>query len=260
MLPEPISEPVAARVLLVEDDVTLRLWIAEELRDAGFTVIEAKNADEASTLFASGSLVDLIFSDVRMPGSMNGLEFARQVKAQHPTLPIVITSGDLGPEGTGGVGPLIKKALLRRPGNRPAIGSVGPFPAGWRPMSQECILLAEDDILVRHPLAEYLRECGYKVVEASGSDEARQILKDGAITVDVVLADIDHQQGSGFALASWIRANFPSIDVVLAGTVAKATEKAGDLCEEGPAVSKPYDHQLVLDRIRRLRAARDRAG
>jgi DNA-binding response OmpR family regulator len=124
----------------------------------------------------------------------------------------------------------------------------------------DCILLVENDILVRHPLAEYLRECGYRVVEASDPDEALQLLEDGSITVDVVLADVDRQQGNGFALATWIRTKFPNVDVVLAGTVAKATEKAGDLCKEGPAVAKPYDHQLVLDRIRRLRAARDHTG
>jgi DNA-binding NtrC family response regulator len=124
----------------------------------------------------------------------------------------------------------------------------------------DCILLVEDDILVRHPLAEYLRECGYRVVEASDPDEARQLLEDGSIAVDVVLADIDRRHGNGFALATWIQTRFPNIDVALAGTVAKATEKAGDLCKDGPAVAKPYDHQLVLDRIRRLRAARDRTG
>jgi two-component system, response regulator PdtaR len=109
MLPESKPEPVAACVLLVEDEVMLRVWIAEELRDAGFTVIEATNADEASAIIVSGTPVDIIFSDVRMPGSMDGLEFARWVRAQHPTLPIVITSGDRGPGGTDGLAPLLKK-------------------------------------------------------------------------------------------------------------------------------------------------------
>ena len=127
-------------------------------------------------------------------------------------------------------------------------------------MSQECILVVEADVLVRHPLAEYLRECGYKVLEASDPDEARQILEGGSIDADIVLADIDGLGSSGFALANWIRTNAPGTDVILAGTVAKATEKAGDLCEEGATKSKPYDHQLVLDRIRRLRAARERNG
>jgi DNA-binding response OmpR family regulator len=123
---------------------------------------------------------------------------------------------------------------------------------------QDCILIVEPDLLVRHPLAEYLRECGYRVLEATDADEARQLLSDARISVDVVLADVDAPGGSGFALAGWIRANHPSIDVILAGTVAKATEEAGNLCQEGPTASKPYDHQLLLDHIRRSRAARDR--
>jgi CheY-like chemotaxis protein len=60
MLPESKPEPVAACVLLVEDAVALRVWIAEELRDTGFTVIEAKNADEANAIVDSGGGVRLV--------------------------------------------------------------------------------------------------------------------------------------------------------------------------------------------------------
>jgi DNA-binding NtrC family response regulator len=123
---------------------------------------------------------------------------------------------------------------------------------------QDCILIVEPDLLVRHPLAEYLRECGYRVLEATSADEARQLLTDGSMSIDIVFADVDAPGGSGFALAGWMRANHPAIDVILAGTVARATEKAEDLCEEGPTASKPYDHQLLLDHIRRSLAARDR--
>jgi len=56
-------------------------------------------------------------------------------------------------------------------------------------------------------------------------------------------------------LATWIRANYAGVQVILAGTVDAATEKAGDLCEDGPALSKPYAPQLLLDRIRRALAA-----
>lgn len=125
---------------------------------------------------------------------------------------------------------------------------------------QECILLVESDVLIRRPLAEYLRECGFRVIEAHDAHEARQVLTNGAAKVHIVLADIDHQAGSGFALAGWIRTDHPEIQVLLAGTIAKATEKAGDLCDQGPHVSKPYDHQLVLDRIKRSLAARERSG
>jgi DNA-binding LytR/AlgR family response regulator len=62
----------------------------------------------------------------------------------------------------------------------------------------------------------------------------------------------------GFGLAKWIRDHRPGLDVILAGTVSRAVDAAKDLCEEGP-VPKPYESQVVYDRIRRLLAARKRA-
>jgi DNA-binding response OmpR family regulator len=120
------------------------------------------------------------------------------------------------------------------------------------------LLLVDGEELVRAPLAQYLRECGYRVLEAFNVEEARRILSDGSQIVDIVLADIGTLGEEGFAFASWVRKNKPGIRVVSAGTVAAAARKAGDLCEEEPPIRKPYDHQLVLDRIRRLLAERDR--
>lgn len=125
-------------------------------------------------------------------------------------------------------------------------------------MKQECVLLVEADILIRHPLSEYLRECGYVVVEAIDAEEARKLLSEGKVPVDIVLADANPSGDSGFVLASWIRANRPAVKIILAGTVTKAAEKAGDLCEDGPGLAKPYDHRLVLDHIRRSIAERSR--
>jgi DNA-binding NtrC family response regulator len=127
-------------------------------------------------------------------------------------------------------------------------------------MTASTLLIVEPDILVRHPLAEYLRECGYQVLEAQGAAEAHRLLTSGAIEVDVVLADAGAAGDGAFALASWIRGHQPQVQVILAGTVAKAAEKAGDLCEEGPALAKPYDHRQVHDHIMRLIAARERGG
>ncbi|HMA13863.1 MAG: response regulator transcription factor [Bacteroidota bacterium] len=123
-------------------------------------------------------------------------------------------------------------------------------------MAVSCILLVEADVLVRNPLAEYLRDCGFRVLEASGAGEARRLLTEGTQTVDVVLADADAP--GAFALARWIRESFPSLKLVMAGSPATAAEEAGALCDDGPLLAKPYDPQIVLDRIRRLLAARDR--
>jgi DNA-binding NtrC family response regulator len=123
-----------------------------------------------------------------------------------------------------------------------------------------CIMVVDADILVRHPLAEYLRECGYRVVQAANLDEARKLFtqRRRRLTIDVVLADVSTAGAeNAFAFAAWVRANRPGVEVIIAANVDAAAEKAGELCDEEP-LKKPYDHQLVLDRIRRSIAARDR--
>jgi DNA-binding NtrC family response regulator len=125
---------------------------------------------------------------------------------------------------------------------------------------QETVLVVEDDVLVRMPIAQYLRDCGYKVIEAADADEAMAVLLHREIIVDVVFSDIE-MPGSidGFGLAKWIRANRPGLDVLLAGTVPRAVEGAESLCEQGP-IKKPYEAQTVHNHIRRLLAARNVAN
>ena len=85
-------------VLVVEDDMLIRLMITDELRDRGFGVIEAANADEAVILLQSQAPVDLVFTDVRMPGSMDGIGLAKLVRETRPELKVVVASGDLPPD------------------------------------------------------------------------------------------------------------------------------------------------------------------
>ncbi|WP_028231231.1 response regulator [Paraburkholderia mimosarum] len=125
-------------------------------------------------------------------------------------------------------------------------------------MSVPNILIVDADICVRTPLAEYLRECGYLVMEAVDSGEARSLLADDPSAVDIVLADVGGEERSGFALAKWIRGRFPDIRVILAASIAGSVERAARLCDEGPALSKPYDHRVVLAQIQRLRAGAKR--
>jgi len=127
------------------------------------------------------------------------------------------------------------------------------------PSNKETILVVEDDILVRMPIAHYLRDCGYKVIEAANADEATTVLLHQETRIDIVFSDIE-MPGSidGFGLAKWVRDHRPGLDVILAGTVSRAVDAAKDLCDEGP-VPKPYESQVVYDRIRRLLAARKRA-
>jgi DNA-binding response OmpR family regulator len=111
-------------------------------------------------------------------------------------------------------------------------------------------------VAVRHPLAEYLRGCGFTVFEAANGDEARRALQ-ASLNIEIVLADMS-TDGSGFFLRKWIKDENLPVEVILAGSVGKAVQHAGDLCTEGPALAKPYDHRLVLEHIRQILARRDR--
>lgn len=84
---------MSATVLIAEDDAFVRIVIADFLRDAGYQVIEARNADDAIATLQSGAAIDLLFTDVRMPGSMDGCGLARLVRAQWPATRVIITSG-----------------------------------------------------------------------------------------------------------------------------------------------------------------------
>jgi len=86
------------RILLVEDEVLIRSLFAEALRDAGCQVVEAARADEALSYIHAGSDIDLVFSDVRMPGDIDGMELMRVLGSLRPSLPVILTSGNLGPE------------------------------------------------------------------------------------------------------------------------------------------------------------------
>ncbi len=116
------------------------------------------------------------------------------------------------------------------------------------------ILIVEGDVLIRHPLAEYLRECGYKVAEALDAAEAIKLLGHEALPIDIVLS----RGEGGLEIAAWVRANDPDIEVFLTGSVERETEKAGELCEDGAAGTMPYEHKFVLERIRQLMGARSK--
>ena len=79
--------------MIAEDEFIIRLTIAEFLRDEGYDVIEMANADEALDVFRAGIPIALLFTDVRMPGSMDGCALAQKVRADWPATPVVLTSG-----------------------------------------------------------------------------------------------------------------------------------------------------------------------
>ena len=86
-----------AVVLIVEDEWVVRMVGADALIDAGYEVIEAASADEALGILEAGDDIQVLFTDIRMPGRMDGLALAHLVHDRWPRIRILLTSGDTWP-------------------------------------------------------------------------------------------------------------------------------------------------------------------
>src|SRR6202048_3018081 len=84
-------------ILVVEDEMLLRMRAVDMVEDAGFTPIEAINADDALAILESRSDIELLFTDIQMPGSMDGLQLAHAVHERWPSIKIILVSGQLTP-------------------------------------------------------------------------------------------------------------------------------------------------------------------
>jgi CheY-like chemotaxis protein len=80
-------------VLVVEDELLLKMNVSEELSEAGYDVLNASNADEAIKILEKRNDIHTIFTDINMPGSMDGLKLASAVRHRWPPVNIIITTG-----------------------------------------------------------------------------------------------------------------------------------------------------------------------
>jgi PAS domain S-box-containing protein len=87
------NERATGSVLLVEDDDNVASLVSEMLRELGYDVMRAESAERALTALASDRNVDVVFSDIMMPGGMNGVELAKEIRRRRPDIPILLTSG-----------------------------------------------------------------------------------------------------------------------------------------------------------------------
>lgn len=91
--PPPDAAPRAPTVLMVEDEILIRMPIGDFLRGCGYRVLEASTGDEAQQLLLSGEAPDVLFSDISMPGMVGGFELAEWVRERFPQMKIILTSG-----------------------------------------------------------------------------------------------------------------------------------------------------------------------
>ena len=116
------------------------------------------------------------------------------------------------------------------------------------------ILILDDDVIARSAVAAYLRECGYTVIEAANAKDAKEMLDSAKFDIDIVIcATNDLASANRFEFSQWTRQHHPKVRVLVAATLEKTAKLAADICEEGPHLRKPYEHQNLVEWVKRLR-------
>ena len=92
-----LAHSIVRAVVLVVDEMLLRMSAVDMVEDAGYASVEAVNADEAVAILESRSDIALLFTDIQMPGSMDGLKLAQTVHRRWPPIKIILVSGQLKP-------------------------------------------------------------------------------------------------------------------------------------------------------------------
>ncbi|KAK45575.1 histidine kinase [Caballeronia jiangsuensis] len=245
------STPIAGgteTILVVEDDQKVQATVIEMLTDLGYTVLKADNADQALVVLSSGVHVDLVFTDVVMPGSLKSPEMARRAVESRPHLKVLFTSGytQNAIVHGGRLDPGVE--LLSKPYSREdlafkirqMLGSSGNAlrePAdAEKPTVAMRILVVEDDSPTREAVSELLVMLGHDPVGAGNADEALQALT--RTPFDVLLTDINLPDMAGTVLARLALKRIPTIRIIFASGDAVLPEEVQDF--QWQSLRKPY--------------------
>ena len=259
---EPEHTPVVAggneTILVAEDNEGVRDTVVSMLVELGYRVLKAKDAASAMNVLESGVRIDLLFTDVVMPGEMRGPELAARARERIPGLAVLFTSGYTedallhGGKLEDGIDLLSKpytaESLARKLrqvlSNRDQNGSDS---AGVRRRLR--VLLVEDDVLIRDTSAELLTSHGHVVAQASSAEAAIDLLRRDRF--DVLATDLGLPGVGGAALARTALETDPSIGLVFAtGDTAFEAELTGPFAG-AVLLAKPYDEPALLAAIRR---------
>ncbi|SDE40419.1 PAS domain-containing protein [Limimaricola pyoseonensis] len=274
--PPRVERPVAGgseTILLVEDDVAVRRTARDLLEDLGYGVIEAADADEGLAAIESGRDLDLLLTDVVMPGRLTSRQMAERAQALHPGLPVLFASGysrdAIVHDGRLDEGiQLLRKPyrrevlaqrlreLLDAPGGAaPAPKAEAPKPAAPpRDPAAACaglgIVVCEDDTFIRLDLVEMLEAAGAKVREAASGAQALDLL--AAAPADLLLVDVGLPDLSGVEVARRAQGRQPGLPVIFA--TGRDRVDGAETVENAVTLTKPFGQDALL------RAVAERCG
>jgi CheY-like chemotaxis protein len=244
-------------ILVVEDDAGVRAAVVDILNDLGYAVLKAESAEQGLAVIGSGARIDLLFTDVVMPGPINTREFARRAQEMRPGLKVLYTSGytqnaivhngRLDDDAFLLSKPYRKDDLARKLrsllDNTPA-APIDPAPvaattAGQAPATRRKVLVVEDQALIRMTTVDMTQEIGFDTVEAGDGAEALAILQNDP-AIDILLTDLGMPGMNGRQLMEEALRLRPELKIVIAS--GYSTESgAGGLPEGVLSLTKPFD-------------------
>ena len=242
----------AELVLLVEDDADVRAYSAELVRELGYRVLEAPTGAAALQLLERHEGVRLLFTDVGLPGGLNGRQLADAAQKLRPDLPVLFTTGYARNAIVHGgrLDPGVH--LIVKPFDRQALAAKlrevldASLPSGR-------VLLVEDEALVRLVAAEILLDAGLEVVEAGNVADAMRVLGDPGPPFAAAILDFSLPDGSATQLAHDLRATCPGLPLVIASGHAESELRAHFAGLDAVAfLAKPYESRALEAALRGL--------
>ncbi|MGN6084343.1 response regulator [Trinickia sp.] len=269
-------------VLVVEDDEDVRGTVVDLLSELGYRVLRAKDAQSALAIVESGVPIDLLFTDVVMPGPLGSPELARKARERLPNIAVLFTSGYTdnaivhGGRLDEGVDllskPYTREAMARKirhvlrtqtRGAAPAVPTLpAPKPDDVLPEPSRLaarVLLVDDDAMVRFTTADMLGYLGHAVTEAGDATDALRLLSEHAF--DVIVTDISLPDLSGDELAMRALALQPGLRVIFAtGYDALPDDSDHQALAGAMLLRKPYNKERIEEAMNAAMAARLAAG
>jgi signal transduction histidine kinase/response regulator RpfG family c-di-GMP phosphodiesterase len=257
---EAANDPVTGgteTILVVEDDPNVRATAVDMLTQLGYQVLKAGDAQSALSVLESGVHVDLLFSDVVMPGAMRSVELARRAKEMLPALEVLFTSGytENAIVHGGRLDPGV--ALISKPYRRDALARkvrwmfcTRVYEAPDMPDAPDAalqsqprplrVLIVEDDANTREATRELLELLDANVMEVDSAQAALDLIAQQVF--DVLLTDVRMPGMSGLDLARAMKRVQPHVRVVLAsGYGTSLSAELGDELSGATLLPKPFN-------------------
>ncbi|MCO6407304.1 PAS domain-containing protein [Hoeflea alexandrii] len=264
-------------ILVVEDDEDVRATVVATLKDLGYSVLTARDAQGGLAVIESGVPVDVLFTDVVMPGTLKSPEMAKLAKAINPDLVVLFTSGytENSIVHGGKLDPGVE--LLSKPYTREALdGRIRHLIANQKQASQAAaapssaqatatpvgdaepaaatsgqrkfkVLLVEDEALIRINTADMLTDMGHDVIEAGTAAEALAATSEHEF--DILVTDVGLPDMKGGELARKVQALKPGVGIVFATGESQLPEGAD---AEAVLLTKPYSDESLKAALEKL--------